>query len=99
MRGVALNWRCIGLVVWLVLPLLRLAAAEAEYEPSATTPPALEREFRGAWVATVQNIDWPSKAGLPVEQQKAELLAIMDKAAQLKLNAILFQVRPAGDAL
>ena len=58
-----------------------------------------EREFRAAWVATVHNLDWPSRPGLPPATQKAELRAILDRAAQLKLNAILFQVRPASDAL
>ena len=58
-----------------------------------------EREFRAAWVATVHNLDWPSQPGLPAATQKAELRAILDRAAQLKLNAILFQVRPASDAL
>ena len=58
-----------------------------------------EREFRGAWVATVYNLDWPSKPGLPAAVQKAELRAILNRAADLKLNAILLQVRPASDAL
>ncbi|MEK7685551.1 MAG: family 10 glycosylhydrolase [Verrucomicrobiota bacterium] len=62
-------------------------------------PPPIRREFRGAWVATVANIDWPSKPALSVAQQQKELLAILDRAAQLKLNAIIFQVRPACDAL
>jgi uncharacterized lipoprotein YddW (UPF0748 family) len=65
----------------------------------AADPPPLKREFRGAWVATVANIDWPSKPGLPAEQQKAELLAIFEKAVQLHLNAVVFQVRPMADAL
>ncbi len=56
------------------------------------------REFRGAWIATVGNLNWPSKPGLSVEQQKAEMRAILDNARDLKLNAILFQVRPACDA-
>ncbi|MCC6357899.1 MAG: family 10 glycosylhydrolase [Phycisphaerales bacterium] len=60
--------------------------------------PPLQREFRGAWVATVANIDWPSKPGLPVEEQKAELVALMNRAMELNLNAIVFQVRPACDA-
>jgi uncharacterized lipoprotein YddW (UPF0748 family) len=60
---------------------------------------AAENEFRGAWVSTVYNLDWPSRAGLPAETQKAQLRAILDKAAQLHLNAILLQVRPASDAL
>jgi uncharacterized lipoprotein YddW (UPF0748 family) len=57
------------------------------------------REFRGAWVATVGNIDWPSTNNLSVANQKAELIAILDRAVALKLNAIVFQVRPACDAI
>ncbi|CAN5554176.1 glycoside hydrolase family 10 protein [soil metagenome] len=60
---------------------------------------AAEREFRGAWVATVYNLDWPSKPGLPAATQKAQLRALLERAAALKLNAILLQVRPASDAL
>jgi uncharacterized lipoprotein YddW (UPF0748 family) len=62
------------------------------------TPPAPEREFRAMWIATVDNIDWPSRPGLTTEQQKAELTALLDRAAGLKLNAVVFQVRPACDA-
>jgi len=58
-----------------------------------------EREFRGAWVATVYNLDWPSRPGLPVAVQQGQLRAIFDRAVDLKLNAILLQVRPASDAL
>ncbi|MBW4671295.1 MAG: family 10 glycosylhydrolase [Cyanomargarita calcarea GSE-NOS-MK-12-04C] len=57
------------------------------------------REFRGAWVATVWNSDWPSKAGLPVEQQKAEFIEIVTRLQQLKFNALILQVRPEGDAV
>lgn len=63
------------------------------------TAPPVPREFRGVWVATVANIDWPSQPGLPVHQQLAELIAIMDRAAELRLNAVILQVRPAADAL
>lgn len=62
-------------------------------------PPDPPREFRGVWVATVDNIDWPSKKGLSSAQQQAELRAIFDKAAELRLNAVIFQVRPMCDAL
>lgn len=85
-----------------ILSLLALNSASvraADYTPSAVVPPKPPREFRGAWVATVGNIDWPSKRDLPVAEQKAELIAILDRAAALKLNAIIFQVRPACDAL
>jgi uncharacterized lipoprotein YddW (UPF0748 family) len=71
----------------------------ATYEPANVSVPAPMREFRGAWIATVANIDWPSAKGLSSAEQKAEMIALLDRAAQLKLNAVVFQVRPACDAL
>ncbi len=62
-------------------------------------PPAVSREFRAVWVATVDNIDWPSKRTLSTEEQKTELVALLDRSASMGLNAVIFQVRPAGDAL
>ncbi len=64
-----------------------------------TAPPPIRREFRGVWVASVQNIDWPSQAGLSTQEQKDELLGILDRAVALRLNAVILQVRPAADAL
>ena len=61
--------------------------------------PRVEREFRGVWVATVDNIDWPTKPGLSTEIQKKEALAILDTAVALRLNAIVLQVRPHCDAM
>jgi len=61
-------------------------------------PPRARREFRAAWVATVANIDWPSKPGLSTADQQAEVIAILDTAVALNLNAIIFQVRPQCDA-
>ncbi|MGA0059209.1 MAG: glycoside hydrolase family 10 protein [Planctomycetota bacterium] len=61
--------------------------------------PSAPREFRGAWVATVDNIDWPSRPGLSVDALQRELDEILDAAASMRLNAVLFQVRPACDAL
>ncbi len=60
---------------------------------------AADVEFRAAWVASVFNIDWPSKSGLSAQQQQAELRRLLDRAAALRLNAILLQVRPESDAL
>ena len=61
--------------------------------------PKPEREFRAVWIATVANIDFPTKKTLSVEQQKAELLQNLELAKRLKLNAVVFQVRPQCDAL
>lgn len=80
-----------------ILPLLlNLAHAWQPVNENAAEP---TREFRAAWVATVFNLDWPSRAGLSAAQQKAELLQILNSAAKLRLNAIILQVRPTADAL
>jgi uncharacterized lipoprotein YddW (UPF0748 family) len=55
-------------------------------------------EFRGVWVTTINNIDWPSRPGLPVEQQKKELIELIDRVERFNLNAVFFQVRAAADA-
>jgi uncharacterized lipoprotein YddW (UPF0748 family) len=62
-------------------------------------PPEPQREFRAVWVATVANIDWPSKRGLSVANQKKELIRILDQCKNVGLNAVIFQVRPMCDAL
>ena len=69
------------------------------YNPPNVIPPQPTSEFRGVWIATVGNIDWPSRSGLTTAQQKAELIAMLDRAVELKLNAVIFQVRPDCDAL
>jgi uncharacterized lipoprotein YddW (UPF0748 family) len=98
-RITALHAACLALV-----PVV----GGAQAAPPTPSPPAaaaadivpgIRREFRGVWVASVANIDWPSKRGLSTEQQQAELLAILDRAASLNLNAVVLQVRPAADAL
>lgn len=61
--------------------------------------PKINREFRAVWVATVANIDFPTRRDLSVAEQKAELIAILDLAKSLRLNAIVFQVRPMTDTL
>jgi uncharacterized lipoprotein YddW (UPF0748 family) len=75
------------------------APADGGTEDPAAIAPAVPREFRGVWVTSVANMDWPSRPGLPVAQQKSELITILDRAAALNLNAIILQVRPSGDAL
>jgi uncharacterized lipoprotein YddW (UPF0748 family) len=76
-------------VLTILFPHFTLAQNEA-------LPP--KREFRGVWIATVVNIDWPSKAGLPTHEQKNELIRILDTHQRAGINAIVFQVRPSADA-
>lgn len=88
----------------LAVPLLLLSVAcstesgRGDVElPHGLPEPA--REFRAAWVATVANIDWPTKPGLPVATQQQEARAILDRLVELGMNAVVFQVRPQADAL
>jgi len=55
-------------------------------------------EFRAAWIATVENIDWPSKKGLSTEEQKAEFIKLIDLLQSIGMNAVIVQVRPVADA-
>ena len=56
--------------------------------------------FRGAWIATVANIDWPSPEAVGnTELQQSEMLFLLDSLHAIGINAIIFQVRPTADAL
>ena len=83
----------------LVAGCAQIAKTPIAQTDTANLPPPTPREFRAAWVATVANIDWPSKKSLSVEQQKQEIIRIVERAKELKLNALIFQVRAAADAL
>ncbi|MEO5915365.1 MAG: family 10 glycosylhydrolase [Luteolibacter sp.] len=85
-------------IVAIFLALVLTASAQS-YAPVNDTPPALAREFRGTWIACIYNIDWPSSSGLSAATQQAELRTILDKVASLKMNAVVFQVRPQCDAV
>ncbi|MFC0863935.1 glycoside hydrolase family 10 protein [Sphaerimonospora cavernae] len=73
----------------------RLSAAQS----CATSVRFPKRRLRGVWIATVRNLDWPSRPGLSPHRQRAEYLKILDNAVKRRLNAVFVQVRPASDAL
>lgn len=75
--------------------------SEAIPENIVTRPdhPSADREFRAAWVATVANINWPSKPGLTVQQQQKEAIDLLNLLQKNNFNAVIFQVRPQADAL
>jgi uncharacterized lipoprotein YddW (UPF0748 family) len=79
-----------------VSALVALACPSFADDPA---PPPVPREFRAVWVASVANIDWPSKPGLSVEEQKREAVGILDLTSKMNMNAVVLQVRPAADAL
>lgn len=87
-------------LVLLLLSMIAPVVACAQPAPRAEgAPPPIPREFRAVWVASVGNMDWPSRRGLSTGQQQAELLSILDKLVALNMNAMVLQVRPAADAL
>ncbi|MFT3948889.1 MAG: family 10 glycosylhydrolase [Agriterribacter sp.] len=55
-------------------------------------------EFRAAWIATVNNIDWPSRGNYNSEGQKVEFVRLLDMLQSLGMNAVIMQIRPAADA-
>jgi uncharacterized lipoprotein YddW (UPF0748 family) len=81
----------------LLFTVVALAATRAR--AGDDEPPPAPREFRAAWVASVVNIDWPSRPGLSTREQQREILAILDRAESLGLNALIVQIRTSADAL
>ena len=76
--------------------LLQLRSVNAQ---TAIVPIHADKEFRAAWVATVANINWPSKPGLGNAEQQKEALTLLDFLKDHHFNAVIFQVRPMADAL
>ena len=79
-----------GWLLMLLWLLSRGAAAQNDAPP--------KRELRGVWIATVENIDWPSNRNLSAEQQRREYRRMLDAQQRLGINAVFVQVRPAADA-
>ncbi len=55
-------------------------------------------EFRGVWVATVDNIDWPGEGDFNTQSQKAAFIRLLDMHQRNGMNAIVVQIRPCADA-
>ncbi|TAG10862.1 MAG: hypothetical protein EAZ42_02260 [Verrucomicrobia bacterium] len=85
--------------IFLALWSLATAAFSQPMAPSGERPPVIAQEFRAAWIATIYNIDWPSSSRLSASAQQNEMRRILDTVASLKMNAVIFQVRPQCDAL
>ena len=73
--------------------------ADPEVPGPTVVDVAHRRELRGAWVATVYGINWPSSVNAPAAQQQQELRDLVATLASRGVNAVFFQVRPESDAL
>lgn len=92
-----------------LMPVNIIAEAEpwdpySQYIPNET--PVVKRHLRATWISTVINLDWPSVETRNIENQaervqksKEELISILDRAVEMNMNAVFFQVSPEGDAL
>ncbi|MCQ2345922.1 MAG: family 10 glycosylhydrolase [Paludibacteraceae bacterium] len=98
-----------SMLLLLVLVVVLPAAAQSvlsdlkpQFSPEKSTAVTCKPAtfFRGAWIATVANIDWPTeKSVAAAEAQKKEMIFILDSLKSIGINAIVFQVRPTADAL
>ena len=56
-------------------------------------------EFRGVWVSTVQQVDFPTKESVDPSVLRSEWLRLLKFYKTLNLNAVIVQVRPTADAI
>ena len=78
--------------IWIIIVCLFI------FEANVLAQKNPQYEFRAVWIATVENIDWPSKKGLPVEEQKEEFIHLLNMHKRNGMNAVVMQVRPVSDA-
>ena len=74
------------------------ALQSAFYRALKVALPPSPREFRGVWIATVMNIDWPSSATDQYCKQQEDFIRLLDYYRSLNFNAVIVQIRTAGDA-
>lgn len=94
---------CLFATCYVTLVLLHSCAASKATKGSPQKPqqqlPRAAAEFRAAWVASVANINWPSKRGLTTEEQQKEAIQLLDFLQAHHFNAVILQIRPQADAL
>ncbi|GER88229.1 hypothetical protein KDW_23910 [Dictyobacter vulcani] len=100
MRG---KWLCARVWLWVLVGLLVVSCAGAADSKHGTGirlagQVGLGREMRGVWIATVDNLDWPSRPCLAADVQRQEFRARLDEVRAMHLNTVVVQVRPMADA-
>lgn len=78
--------------VFLLIPSSILARSMPKGKLEST------REMRAVWVASVYNLDWPSKKGLPRDEQKQEFIQLLDDIKAMNMNTVIMQIKPTADA-
>ena len=67
------------------------------YNPATDQITGEKREMRGVWIATVNNLDWPTTKG-NADAQKSELIVLLERCKALNMNSVVLQIRPNADA-
>lgn len=80
------------------LPVKPLPQTPIALQPLSYEMPQMPREFRGVWIATVANIDWPISPDDSYSKQKTDFINLLDYYKNLNFNAVIVQIRTAGDA-
>lgn len=91
--------RILSITVILICMLVSAPFSAPVYASDSAAGGVGAQQMRGLWVASVLNLDYPSKPGLSVDALKAEAVRILNSAADMGFNAVFLQVRPSGDAL
>ncbi len=95
-----LFFQCFSLIIFLsiVTPSLGIPSNHLFFLAEKNQLETDKSEFRAVWIATINNIDWPSRPNLSVDDQKKEFLRLLDIFQKFNLNVVIFQVRAASDA-
>lgn len=79
-------------------PEKKTSSVAVHLQPLNYQLPEIPREFRGVWIATVANIDWPTLPTDSFDKQKNDFVKLLDYYKSLNFNSVIVQVRAAGDA-
>ncbi|PVX52330.1 uncharacterized lipoprotein YddW (UPF0748 family) [Balneicella halophila] len=82
-----------------ILIILSLVIGCKTTQPKPIHKKETKHEMRALWVASVLNLDFPSKNDLSVQQQKQEFVNLLDTMVKYRFNTVVVQIRPSGDAL
>lgn len=85
--------------VFIIISSVKVSSQPGDIKDILVEFPKAQREFRGAWIATVDNINWPSSKNFTTEEQKEEAIKLLDLLKKNNYNAVVFQARPQCDAL
>ncbi len=93
--GMLLGLVVCGLMIWAALTPIVPAPSDSSVPIVAVE----DKRVNGLWVATTNRLDFPSAPDLSAEQLKTEIDTILQDAKEWGMNTVIFQVRPACDAL